>query len=129
MYSKSQQLGKIKINKKTGKLEISELALTEQCENWLKLNNIPFIRIPDMIYKIIFGNQSILIWQKKFISEFIKGLPDFTVLLPNGVYICIELKTSTGKQTAKQKGFEKSVKNYEIVRSFEDFIKTINNYV
>ena len=62
--------------------------------------------------------------------EFMKGLPDITILNPDGRYLCIELKTSKGKQSQGQINFERKVPNhYRIIRSFEDFEKQVEELV
>lgn len=63
------------------------------------------------------------------------GFPDLVLLHPGGCwyYLCIELKTATGRQSPSQKAFEKAVSMsggcYEIVRSLDGFIRLIRGYL
>ncbi len=63
------------------------------------------------------------------------GFPDFILLLPNNAapYLCIELKTTKGKQSDSQKLYQQTVENvggkYVVIRSLEEFITTINDYI
>lgn len=58
------------------------------------------------------------------------GFPDI-IVIKNGVFIGLEVKTLTGKQSKKQKDMEKEIiKNggqYHIVRCLHDVIKVIDN--
>jgi len=119
--SKKTQLGKFAKPPDIGKaLDIPESALQEQCEQYLKILRIPFIRIPDSIYRLI-NSGKIPINVKLKISQYLKGLPDLTILFKNK-YLCVELKSKKGKQTQGQKNFQKTVgDNYYLVRSFDAF--------
>lgn len=59
------------------------------------------------------------------------GVADTTVILPNGRLIYVEFKNEKGRQSEKQKEFEKIVSDlgfkYYIVRSLEEFKEVINN--
>lgn len=63
------------------------------------------------------------------------GFPDFIFLLPTKVapYLCVELKTAKGKQSDSQKQYQQLVEQhggkYVVVRSLDEFIKTIKQYV
>jgi len=60
----------------------------------------------------------------KLQTGLLSGVSDLIILQPNKC-IFIEVKTSTGKQSDKQKDFEQMVKDlgfeYFVVRSLEDF--------
>ncbi len=127
-FSKKKQVSyKTKsINKASG---VKESAIQKQCEDYLLAIQMPFIRIPDAVYKAIFGSQGIKIHVRMLISKFLKGLPDITMLHPSGRYLCVELKTATGKQSQGQKTFQKKVKdNYVTCRSFDEFIEIANKF-
>lgn len=57
------------------------------------------------------------------------GVSDTIIILPNSKIIFVEFKTLKGRQSDKQKDFEKRVKahgyDYYIVRSFEEFKELI----
>lgn len=63
------------------------------------------------------------------------GVADLIFLYPSGPYpfLCIEMKISTGRQSPEQKDFQKQVQEaggkYDICRSLEQFMQTINNYL
>jgi len=106
-----------------------EYELQKPCEDYLIVNNIAFIRIPDEMYQAVFGIPNIPPHIKAMIAEFVRGVPDITILRDNGTYTCVELKTAIGKQSTGQKQFERRVANghYFIVRSFDEFKKIADN--
>ena len=64
------------------------------------------------------------------------GVSDLILLIPNNRYhgLLIEMKTKTGRQSAAQKEWQKEVESlnyykYVIVRSLEEFINVINDYL
>lgn len=123
-HSKQKQLKKV-INKDEFKaIYNDEASLQRQCEAYLDMLQICYIRVPDAIYKSIFGYASNVPLQfKTLISGFIKGLPDITVLFKHGTYLCVELKTKKGRLSLGQKHFRDKVgeENYLVIRSFEEF--------
>lgn len=63
------------------------------------------------------------------------GVADMLFLFPNAEHhgLCIEFKTPKGRQQDSQKRFQRKVEafgyRYEIVRSFEEFVNLIRNYL
>ena len=63
------------------------------------------------------------------------GFPDFIFLYPSkGVpFLCLELKTETGRQSHAQKNYQQLVESvgakYCIVRSFVEFVQSIEEYI
>jgi len=116
-------------HKKVSRGRTSEHKLQKLCEDYLIVNNIAFIRIPDAMYRAVFGTPGIPPYIKAMIAEFVRGVPDITILRDNGTYTCVELKTATGKQSTGQKQFERKVSDghYFIVRSFDEFKKIADN--
>lgn len=63
------------------------------------------------------------------------GFPDLVLLLPRRgyAYLCIELKTPTGRQSLAQREYQEAVEaaggRYEICRTIEDFINIIEDYM
>lgn len=63
------------------------------------------------------------------------GFPDFIFLLPNRFYpyLALELKSEKGRQSDHQKEYQLAVEKagglYVIVRTLEQFIETIKNYL
>lgn len=112
------------------KAGVSEAVIQSQVESLLDNLGITYIRVPDAIYKAIFGSSTIRPHIKALISSFIKGLPDITILLTDGRYICVELKTAAGKLSQGQKTFEKLVgrSNYHVCRSVEEVVELLKKY-
>lgn len=107
-----------------------EKILQKQCEDLARYYNISFIRIPDAVYKYIFGNKNIPVHIKVLVSNFIKSVPDMTLLFKNGKYACVELKAEKGRLTKGQKNFRKIIgdDNYYIVKDIETFLSIIKKY-
>jgi hypothetical protein len=65
----------------------------------------------------------------------VAGAADLLLLLPRGGYgcLCIEMKTEKGYQRESQKVWqaqaEKNGNKYVIIRSFDDFMQTVNDYI
>lgn len=65
----------------------------------------------------------------------VAGVADLVLFLPSKKYhaLFIELKVGKGRQSEPQKQWEEAVKKhnyeYQVVRSLEEFIKTINQYL
>ena len=63
------------------------------------------------------------------------GFPDLILLLPKGEhpFLCIEFKTEQGRQSESQRAYQQAVESvgarYEVVRTAEEFIKVINEYL
>lgn len=63
------------------------------------------------------------------------GVADLLLLVPNKQhpYLCIENKTSKGRQSPAQKHWQEAVENlggkYVIVRSLDEFIKVVEEYL
>ncbi|MCD6106803.1 MAG: VRR-NUC domain-containing protein, partial [Caldisericaceae bacterium] len=101
-----------------------ESALQKFCEDYLELNGIAYIRIPDHVYSFIFSSSIIPVWIKKLVAAYLAGLPDLTILLKDGRYICVELKSQTGKLRGNQKRFRNMVgsDNFFVVKTPEEFM-------
>lgn len=63
------------------------------------------------------------------------GFPDLVLLVPNTLhhYLCVELKSHAGRQSASQRAYQEAVERaggmYAVIRSLEGFIETINEYL
>jgi len=126
---KSKQLGRYGQPKNMGKApKTSEAMLQKQCEDYLVIRKIAFVRIPDAVYREVFGRNNTSPRLRGVISSYLKGLPDLTVLYPSGRYLAIELKSGSGKMTQGQKNFKKlvGVDNYYLVRSFDAFRELVD---
>ena len=94
----------------------------------LQTHGIPYIRLPDHLFRAIHADNSISGRLKGFILSAISGLPDNTALLPLGQYqgvqlclaCCVENKAEKGKLTGKQKVRAPELGGYNICRSEAD---------
>ena len=133
-FSKKKQLQNNVIDKKEFKaLTCKESDLQNLCEEYLDWMHVRYIRIPDILYNIIFNPLSDVYkllpdWIRKIIAKYIKGLPDLTILFPDGRYWCVELKIKKGRMSQGQKTFAKYVP-ITIKRSFEDFKKELDEKI
>lgn len=63
------------------------------------------------------------------------GAADLVLFCPNAKYhaLCIEMKTATGRQQPTQKEWQAAVEpfgyRYAIIRSVDEFITEVNNYL
>ena len=63
------------------------------------------------------------------------GAADLILLTPRGGFgsLCVEMKTKTGKQSTKQKEWQKQAENagnkYVVCRSVEEFASIISDYI
>lgn len=108
----------------------SESVIQKQCESILDASGIAYVRIPDAVYRYIFGENFVPSWIKKLIKSYIKDLPDLTILFKNGSFVCVELKTESGKMSAGQKRFMRMVgeDNFRLVRSYKGFEEVLQEY-
>lgn len=108
-----------------------ESSLQESIVKWFKYQHPMFllIAIPNGAYT---GHKNAITLLKEGLF---KGASDLILLYGNKKYngLCIEVKTLKGVQSDSQKRFESKCKmfnyKYIIVRSLEEFIKEINNYI
>lgn len=109
------------------KAVIPERTIQAQCEAWLRVKSLFFIRIPDSMNRGIFANPEIPIYVKRHISDFTKGILDITIL-KDGRYLSIEIKTVVGKLTHEQAQVMKAIGGV-VVRSFEEFKKAVDEWL
>ena len=127
-FSKHKQAGRSVMDVKEFKATTeSEKHLQIQCEEYLRVKKIPYVRIHDKVYELLIKSEF-----KKLANHY-RGLPDLIIFnaIPDSNYnqvLCIELKTSKGKVTQGQKNWGKYV-NVLIRRSFEDFKKTVDEFI
>ena len=76
--------------------------------------------------------------QVAYAEGLVAGVADLILLHPSAdrrfYALCIEMKTAKGRQSDYQKAWQKAVEEstayqYALVRSFEEFKTTINNYL
>ena len=75
-------------------------------------------------------------WRRLEAEGALKGASDLILLVGSGdySYLCIEMKTPKGKQSASQKQFEAAVVGrggggYAVPRSLDEFIRVVRSYL
>ncbi len=124
--SKSKQLA-YRTKRKKPKVHIKESQLQKQCDDYLAINRIKYLRIPNWIWNWLRHNAPIEIMN--YMSERFGGMPDNICLIPIGeskynLALCLELKTETGRIHGKQKQWMKDL-HVVISRSPEDTMHLI----
>lgn len=107
----------------------SEDKIQSEVDDLLDSANIAYIRIPDVVYTIVFEwlEGKIPATIKRLVSAFIKGLPDTTILCKSGKFYCVELKSKKGKLSQGQKNFKRLVgeSNWYTMKSCKEVEKLI----
>lgn len=110
-----------------------ESELQKSCVKWFKLQYPEYRRL---LFAVPNGGRRNLREAIRLKAEgVVAGVSDLILLLPNGKYhaLCIEMKTDKGRQQDTQKEFQKDVEKvgyrYIIIRSLEEFIKELNQYL
>jgi len=106
---------------------MSEDALQQLCYMWFHNYNED---LRGLLFHVPNGGSRNLLEAMKFKKiGVVPGVADLLFIYGGTVY-CIELKTPTGTQQKKQKAWQEAVMaqgvKYYIIRSLEDFKKTIN---
>lgn len=107
---------------------MSEKILQAQCEKYLELRGLVYIRIPDLFWSMA----KKLFPPLKFIqcSKYLAGIPDLVVFRKSGTenkVLLIELKTITGKLSKSQIKFHSKL-NVLVIRDFESFRRLIDDF-
>lgn len=113
-----------------------ESKLQSECFNWYNNNFCLKFHNPR---GLMFSVPNELAGNNGFATMFAKasgltaGVSDTVLILPNGKLLFVEFKTVTGRQSDKQKEFEKRVTDlgfeYKIVRSFDEFREIVELYI
>jgi hypothetical protein len=127
-YTKARQAGRSAMSASEFKATTeSEAHLQTQCEEWLEIQGIEYVRIPNEIYRLAANADPRV---RGAISRSFKGLPDLMIFKPCGNLpgrndaLFIELKTAKGKLSGGQKTFSRHL-NVLVIRSFEEFVNTV----
>lgn len=119
---KLEDIKKMKKDKLKELVAPSEHTIQTNVVNWAKRNNVMVFSVPNEATRSNFNFKK---------SGVMAGVSDLIVVI-EGEVLFIEVKTPKGRQSDKQKAFEKKVKDlnhvYEIVRSLEDFQTIIKNH-
>lgn len=129
-YSKSIQLGRTAIDYTEFRDACPESELQAQCEEYLRLRNVPFIRIPDGVYATLVKSPK----TARLAGE-MRGVPDLTILDPteegHNRALLVELKSKNGRLRQGQKTWARKA-NMVVVRNFDGpngFIEVLNRFL
>jgi len=110
-----------------------ESQLQQACVTWARLQ-YPELRV--LLTSVPNGVRTSVIQAKIAKAEgLVAGTSDLLLLIPRGKwpYLCIEMKTKTGRLSDHQKIFRDHVESvggrYEVVRSLEQFMDLVNEYM
>lgn len=119
-----------KKSKKVPKGE-KESSIQTRVEEYCNLLGLKFIRVPDLVYNILFNGKNKIPAHVKFIvSKYLKGLPDITILKPSETFnkaLLLEIKRTGGKTSQGQKNWHKGV-NVVIGEGWEECKKAIDEF-
>jgi len=100
------------------KAAVPETTIQSLTEQYLHLKNLYFIHIKNAVYRTIFANPSVSIQDKRAAKEAIAGIPDL-VIMHEGCYLALELKTEIGKLSQRQRLVQQQIGTL-VPRSFEE---------
>ena len=105
-----------------------EQVIQAQVEGYLRLKGIQFLHIPDVVYRMCSPLSRIPVWDKRTISQYLKGVPDLLIFTKEAdkqanTCLILELKRKNGKARDSQLAWHKGLKVF-VPQSFEE-AKTI----
>lgn len=110
-----------------------ESRLQRNCIKWFRLQ---YAQLSPLLFAVPNGGQRGKITAKILIGEgVVPGVSDLILLVPRGPYasLCIEMKTPAGRQSDRQKAWQKAAEKagnkYVICRSLDDFMNEVNTYL
>lgn len=111
----------------------NESLIQKQCVTWFRLQ---YADIALLLFAVPNGGGRSRIEAAIMKGEGVTaGVADLLLLRPNSEHhgLCIEMKTAKGKQQDSQKRFQRKVEaygyRYEIVRSLDEFMNVIRDYL
>lgn len=111
-----------------------EESITQRlCVKWFRLQFPEYSRL---LFAVPNGGARNVITGRILKAEgVVAGVADLILLVPNSKYhaLCVEMKTSIGRQSPAQKEWQDDVQRqgymYVVARSLNDFRLTVNNYL
>jgi len=94
------------------KVKDPEKVIQALAEQYLEMKNVRPIRVPDLMWNKIMNNQTIPVYVKRYISEYLKGLPDLIIPKKRGnetVILPLEIKTEKGIMSKAQLDWQESL--------------------
>lgn len=110
----------------------TESKIQQECVVWFR-NNLQRKGVDKgIVFSVPNERKSYMEIKDLLLTGLLSGVSDLIVVL-QGKVIFIELKNAKGKQSDKQKIFQKQVENlgheYWLIRTFEEFKKIIENNI
>lgn len=107
--------------------------LQSECVKWFRFQ---YPKLKKLLFHVPNGGSRNKIEAKKLkVMGVVPGVGDLILLVSRKGYgaLCIEMKTQSGEQSPSQKEWEKETtaagNKYSLCRSFNEFEKTINDYL
>ena len=122
-------------SKKTSKQR--EGMLQAQCVRWFRYQYPTLLLVSSLNGAVLHGTkeQRARQWRTLESEGAVAGASDLFLFCPSDDYsgLCIEMKQGTGKQSEKQKEFQKKVEAagycYKVCKTFDEFQNYINAYL
>lgn len=109
--------------------------LQAACVRWFMLQHTPLFD-KGLLFAVPNGGARSKATAGKLKAEGVMaGVADLILLVPRHGWhgLCIEMKTAKGVQSPQQRRWQQSVSEqfyrYEVVRSLEQFVETVNHYL
>lgn len=106
----------------------AERILQRKCESYLLKHRIPYLRLPDAIYRSI---KKMSAANAKEVAERITGWPDISIykVAPDGslLSLCIELKSPKGKMSTEQKKWQQHLAT-KVCRDYDTFKQMVDEF-
>ena len=114
-----------------------ERMLQESCVTWFRYQypTIPIVSSVNGTELSGTKEQRIIKWKSLEREGAVAGASDLFIFFPAGGFhgLCVEMKQGTGKQSEKQKEFQKKVEAagycYKVCKTFDEFQNHINAYL
>lgn len=110
----------------------TEHDLQTACVKWFEVS---YSWLSPLFFSVPNGAKTKLTEARWMKAEGMKpGVADILLLVPNGekAFLCIEMKSATGRQSAAQRNFQEAVTaaggQYTVCRTFEEFSQCIKLY-
>jgi hypothetical protein len=124
----NERLKRCNIMKAMRTTRIPESTIQSQCEQWLAIKGITVIRVPDAVLAEIHRVGSPQ--ARAMVSRHFCGQPDLIMLLPNGKWLCIELKAADGKLSQGQTNWWKRLGIAPVIcRSLDELIDVVEKEI
>lgn len=115
----------------SGKVTDPESMLQGMAEQYLEARNVKPIRVPDLFWQSLINNPSIPVYVKKYISEYLKGLPDLIIPKRRGnetLILPLEIKTEKGIMSKAQLDWQETLGTV-VTRGWEETLGVMEKFL